>query len=188
MNWNAVQNLNCLPVFEYLLYFWLAEVPGRDRPGAVLQATVLSWRTPQPHIRTFCSVPEGRMQRIYFILPSSHLAPLYWEEGLRPFKDETFDHPSDQRWGEETSWKEDGRYTATVQWSSPAHGIIHFSVEPTVVQTLLVVLAIDGTEQYFCSMHTECRTFFLALNVYVCFSTSSCIKLCLYEVICTGCI
>lgn len=140
------------------------EVPGRDRLGPVPQTTIVSWSAPQLDIRTSHSIAAGCMLTCRRKLSPAHLASLHREKGLWSFEDETLDHPSHQQRGERTAWKDDRHYA--VQQRSSAHFILHFSLEPLAVQTLLVVLAIDDIKESFWWSTQNARHFFLALNVY----------------------
>lgn len=177
-------NKNSLSVFwTPLVFFFGTEVPGRDRLGPVPQTTIVSWSAPQLNIRTSHSIAAGCMLTFRPKLSPAHLASLHREEGLWSFEDETLDHPSHPQRGERTAWKDDRHYAAAVQQCSSAHFILHFSLEPLAVQTLLVVLAIDDIKGSFWWCTQNARHFFLALNVYGLFVfffpfVSSCSKLC----------
>lgn len=129
------------------------EVPGGDRPGPIFQTSFLSWRTPQPNVRTFHSMAQGWVPTFHRNLHPAHFAPLCWEEGLWPIESQTLDHPSYQQWGDRTPWKDVGHYTATVkQWFSIPM-VLHFCLGPLAVQTLLVVVAIVSKKRSFDHAH-----------------------------------
>lgn len=155
--------------------FLVTELHGGDGPGYVPHVIFLSWRTPQPNIRTFQAVARRWMLTSDRNLHPAHFAPTCGEEGLRPIEGQTLDHQSYQ-WEGRTAWQADGQYTALIQQWSSVLFVLLSCLEPLAIQTLLVAVAIVTKEKDLFRWCTQNARHFLALNV--CFLIFVCVRVC----------
>lgn len=168
--WMCIWKLLTFHCKSLSLPFPVTEVPGGDGSGPVLHIIFLSWRAPQPNVRTFRSMAQGWMWAFHWNLHPTHFAHTCWEEGLRSIEGQTLDRPSDQQRGGRRARQDDRHYTAAVQprISIP---IIRVSLEPLAIETLLVVVAIVTKKRVFFKMHTKCKIIswhWMFVFLYVC--------------------